>query len=125
MVGERVRVARLDSLLPPGVPIHVIKADIEGGETLALAGASGLLDAHRPCAIIFELNESVTTFTGVDGNALVRAMVKRGYRLYEPGGSVDKTPGALGPSDKFVGFGDWELRLMTGEARCAGAQVAA
>ncbi len=123
-VGERVRAARLDALLPTGTHIHVIKADIEGFETLALRGASGLLDTHPPCLILFEFNAYVTKFSGASSQELLSDFVGRGYRLFTVGGRADQT-------DKYTGVNagselpsqDWEFRLMTGDSRCASAML--
>ena len=119
MTGELVQGARLDHVLRAGVDkIHLIKADAEGSETLALRGAAALLDDHQPCVVIFEYNQYVTEFTGVDGNAILRDFVNRGYRLFDIGGTVDRTPANIGPADARIRNSDWEFRLMTGKEPC-------
>ena len=129
MTGERVSLARLDSLLHPVCdPIHVIKADVEGFETLALRGASALLDAHAPCAVLFERNAFAMRFSGVDPSALLRDFVARGYRLFRVGDIDDITPTDLSEdappgSQPALHNGEYEMRLMTGEARCASAML--
>lgn len=118
-LSQLVSGVRLDDVLVPGQDlIHALNADCEGTETIALRGAAALIQHHHPCAIFFEFNKNLTEFTGVDGNALLRDTVTRGYRLFATGGTEDLTPVAMGPRDPAVMDGDYELRLMTGEERC-------
>ncbi|MCO6461750.1 MAG: FkbM family methyltransferase [Saprospiraceae bacterium] len=49
----QVRTEPLDKLIPPDIPIHLIKIDVEGAEMLVLNGAKNLVKKYRP-TIIFE-----------------------------------------------------------------------
>lgn len=49
----RVKTATLDSVLPPDVPIHLLKVDVEGAELLVFRGAVRTLRTYRP-VVLFE-----------------------------------------------------------------------
>lgn len=53
VVEIRVRLARLDDLVPGDVPIRLVKIDVEGAELQVLRGAQGLLRRCRPF-VVFE-----------------------------------------------------------------------
>ena len=116
---------RLDSIIDAdSVKIHLIKVDIEGFEARALRGLSKLVDKHPPCAIIFESNEYVTRFSGVDPNSVLRQFIPRGYRLFDLGGSVDETPTDFSSqAPQLRDKEGWELRLTTQDPRCAAVTV--
>ncbi len=48
-----VRVERLDDVLPPDLPIHFMKVDVEGAELQVFRGALETIRRHRPL-IAFE-----------------------------------------------------------------------
>lgn len=52
--GITVTVVRIDDLVEMGgvAPPDIIKMDIEGAESMALAGASATLDVHRPLLLL-------------------------------------------------------------------------
>jgi FkbM family methyltransferase len=53
VVPIAVAVARLDALVPPELPISLLKIDVEGAEYGVLAGAEALIRRHRP-VVVFE-----------------------------------------------------------------------
>jgi FkbM family methyltransferase len=53
MESIMVDLARLDDLLPPDVPIHLIKVDVEGAEYEVLCGAENIIRRDKPY-IVFE-----------------------------------------------------------------------
>lgn len=53
VVEIRVRLLRLDDVLPPQEPIRLVKIDVEGAELQVLRGAQGMLRRCRPY-VIFE-----------------------------------------------------------------------
>ena len=58
-----VRTATLDSLVPRGVLVSLIKIDVEGGELGVLLGAAGTLERCRPM-IVFEHGLGASDFYG-------------------------------------------------------------
>ncbi|MEO0587647.1 MAG: FkbM family methyltransferase [Planctomycetota bacterium] len=59
-----------DALAPP----RVIKIDVEGAETMVLAGATGVLDNHRP-ALVIEVGKEYA-------GDITQALLPRDYRLF-------------------------------------------
>jgi FkbM family methyltransferase len=51
---RRIRLARLDSVVPDRVAVGVMKVDVEGHERAVLQGAQALLAAHRIRDIVYE-----------------------------------------------------------------------
>lgn len=71
-----VRVETLDSLAEDcGARVALVKIDIEGGEALALQGASRLLAEHRPI-VLSELG-------GGAGPLAAQRLIDAGYRLWD------------------------------------------
>jgi FkbM family methyltransferase len=60
----RVRVDRLDAVVPPATPIRFVKIDVEGGECGVLRGASRILERSRPY-VVFEFGLGAADFYGV------------------------------------------------------------
>jgi FkbM family methyltransferase len=60
----KVQIERLDDLLPPELPIHFLKADVEGGEYNAFRGALRTLKTWKP-HMIFEHGRGSAEFYGV------------------------------------------------------------
>jgi FkbM family methyltransferase len=48
----RVRLARLDDLIGPSLPVSLLKIDVEGHESEALAGATETIAEHHPALVI-------------------------------------------------------------------------
>lgn len=53
VVEIRVNLLRLDDVVPPDLPIRLVKIDVEGAELQVLRGAAGLLRRWRPI-VVFE-----------------------------------------------------------------------
>ena len=75
--GVSVPVVTLDDAIQEDGPL-VLKMDVEGWETEALAGARRLLDASSPRALVLELNGSGERY-GFDDADLHRDLLARGY----------------------------------------------
>ncbi len=56
-----VPMATLDEVIPPDLPIHFIKIDVEGAELLVLQGAQQLLSSWRPL-VLFEFGKGASDF---------------------------------------------------------------
>ncbi|HEX9951899.1 MAG TPA: FkbM family methyltransferase, partial [Rubricoccaceae bacterium] len=82
--GVSVPVVTLDDAIKEDGPL-VLKMDVEGWETEALAGARRLLDAPYPRALVLELNGSGERY-GFDEAVLHRDLLARGYApfVYHP-----------------------------------------
>lgn len=64
-----VRVERLDDLLPPELPVALVKVDVEGGELGVLRGAVRTLRRWRPF-VVFEASPKSTSHYGVGAGDL-------------------------------------------------------
>lgn len=71
-----VAVVALDSILPPALPVRVLKVDVEGMEADTLAGAIGTIDKHRPEVFVEIWDDAVLEQIG-------RMLATFGYRLIE------------------------------------------
>jgi FkbM family methyltransferase len=99
--NRSVHTARLDSLIPSGMRIDVIKIDVEDGEFHAFQGMGALLD--HPRAIFCEFMASgVAAFQ--DPLEYLQGFARRGFRLrvVEP---VGTTP-SLSPREVLERVGD-------------------
>jgi len=76
-----VRTAPLDDLLPPDVPIHLLKVDVEGGELGVFRGAARTIAEYKPY-IIFEHGLGAAEFYGTRPESVYDLLVgKCGLRI--------------------------------------------
>jgi len=52
----KVKIDKLDNIIPIDIPIHFIKIDTEGAEWLVILGAQKIIETHKPI-IIFEFEK--------------------------------------------------------------------
>jgi FkbM family methyltransferase len=78
----RVRLERLDELIPESQPVHLIKADVEGAEYLVFRGAGRTLQRWRP-VLVFEYGHAAQAQFQVTP-AMMWALLTEthGYQLY-------------------------------------------
>ena len=78
--GERhaVRLASLDTVLPPSAGVGVMKLDVEGHELAVLAGARRALEAHHIRDIVYEDHTRYP-------NDVARFLEAMGYRVFGVG----------------------------------------
>lgn len=90
--GEQVEVimvqaARLDDVLPPGVPIRLLKVDVEGAELQVFRGALRTLKSHRPY-VIFEHGLGSSEYYGTTPRMVYDLLVREcGLRIFGLDGS--------------------------------------
>jgi FkbM family methyltransferase len=86
--GERigtVSLRRVDGLIPPDVPVHLIKMDVEGFEPYALRGMQRILTANRPI-LVCEFCPASLEFLGADvPTRFLQDLAGLGYSVYETG----------------------------------------
>ena len=120
-VGEiRVETVTLDDFCAcEGIDhVDVLKMDIQGGELMALRGATGLLDQQAVDIVYAEVLFAELYDEGASFDQVWRYLEQFGYTLY---GLYDLTPG----HNDFLGFGDAIftaprfLRERTARARAA------
>ena len=75
--------ARLDDLLPPALPLDLLKIDVEGGDYLVLNGARRIFESSRPRVVVLEATSCATEIKDF--------LLSYGYRLYR----FDETRSAL------------------------------
>lgn len=96
--GEPVAAVVLDELAATDPrPVTLIKIDVQGAESMVLAGAHRLIRRHRP-AIFIEVHEPSLTRLGASRHELIGALVALGYgghRLTRSGIGVREAPEAL------------------------------
>jgi len=81
--GQVINLVRVDDIVPPNVPIHVIKIDIEGSEPAAMKGMKRILTRDRP--IIFtEFNpKALEKVCRVQAGEYLDFLKNHGYRCRE------------------------------------------
>jgi FkbM family methyltransferase len=77
--GEPVAGVRLDDLVVSDArAVTLVKIDVQGAEAMVLAGALGLIKAHRP-AVLVEVHEPSLTRLGSSRREVVDSLVALGY----------------------------------------------
>ena len=92
LAAETVPALRIDSLLPAGRRIDLIKIDVEGAEYPALLGCECAIRAHRP-VIISEFSPGLMPgISGIDGPGYLGWLIGLGYELsvLRPDGGLDR-----------------------------------
>lgn len=96
--GEPVAAVVLDELAADDSrPVTLIKIDVQGAESMVLAGAHRLIRRHRP-AIFVEVHEPSLTRLGSSRHELIATLVALGYsghRLTRSGIGAREAPEAL------------------------------
>lgn len=96
--GEPVRAVTLDELAADDPrPVTLVKIDVQGAESMVLAGAHRLIRLHRP-AIFVEVHEPSLIRLGSSRHELIGTLVALGYsghRLTRAGIGATEEPEAL------------------------------
>jgi FkbM family methyltransferase len=97
-VVEHVRVVRIDDL-PRRGRVSFIKIDVEGAESLALAGASALLASDRPILLVDLHPHLMPVVSGERPVDLISRLRSMGYRCHllgagVPSAEIEDTPTA-------------------------------
>jgi FkbM family methyltransferase len=75
-----VQQRRLDDVIPPDVPVHFIKIDVEGGEYPLLRGTQRIMSSFHPL-IIYEQGKGGSDVYGTDPGEFFDFMAKAGYSI--------------------------------------------
>jgi len=75
-----VEVRKLDEIIPPDVPIHLIKIDVEGAEFGVIKGAVEILKKWKP-VIIYEQGLGASEIYGTDPKIFYEFLDDLGYRI--------------------------------------------
>lgn len=85
MVGEEqsmsVTQRALDSIVPAGVEIKIVKIDVEGFEHSVLSGARRLFETRQAKYLLMELLEEVSSRRHKENISAVRQLVNYGYSV--------------------------------------------
>ena len=112
LTAETVPALRIDTVLPPGRRIDLIKIDVEGAEYPALLGCEGAIRANRP-VIISEFSPGLMPgISGIDGPGYLNWLIGLGYDL-----SVVRADGRLDAAGHDVG------RVMQAYAECGSDHI--
>lgn len=89
----QVPILRLDSAIPAGTKIDLIKMDVEGAEIDVLKGSARILAESPNCMIVAECGPSHLRRIGIDINEWFKAFEAFGFDFYtirEPDGLLDR-----------------------------------
>ena len=94
--GMQVEMTTLDEIVESsGISrIDLIKIDVEGGELLALEGASRVIERFAP-NIVAEVSPSILNRTGIEVSAIFQFMEARQYKAYLIHGSGETPVAAV------------------------------
>lgn len=76
-----VQTDRLDNVIPDGLPVRLIKIDVEGGEMDVLEGAEKVLSGFKPL-VIFECGLGGSDIYGTTPERVFDFFSSRGYRIF-------------------------------------------
>ncbi len=82
LAAETVPALPIDRLLDADRPIRLIKADVEGAEGLAMAGAAAAIGRHRPWVISEFCPDALRNISGISWDAYLGSFTGRGYRIH-------------------------------------------
>ena len=87
LVVEKINMVRIDEIVPPDVPIGVIKIDVQGHEEGVLMGMSRILARKTgyPTAIFFEDDPKLTTQAGWTPGNCRNILERAGYNCERKG----------------------------------------
>jgi FkbM family methyltransferase len=85
-----VDVRTLDGIIPSGIPIDLIKIDVEGAELLVLRGASETIERSHP-VIIFEFGTGSSEYYGTTPDDIYAFLAKYGYGLFTLSGFLSRS----------------------------------
>lgn len=92
----RVRLDRLDALLPPATRVDVVKIDVEGAELEVLRGMPRLLAENPDAVLLVEYGPSHLERIGLSPVVWFDAFAERGYHGYV----IDEPNGAARPLEE-------------------------
>lgn len=80
-----------DLVVPPALPVHLIKVDVEGWEMKALRGARRIIERWRPRIVCEFSPPALQGASGVSGEAFLAHFKDLGYRfeVIRDGGNLD------------------------------------
>jgi FkbM family methyltransferase len=87
-----VKTERLDALIPEGLPIHLIKIDVEGAELLVLEGAERIIRTYRPI-VIFEHGLGASEHYGAGPEQIFAYFAEKNMQVNNLGRFLKKKPG--------------------------------
>jgi FkbM family methyltransferase len=81
LAADYVAAVRADDVVPPEVPVSIIKIDTEGHEFRALSGAIGIIERSRPVIITEFSPTALAVNSKISGNDYLAWLQSLGYRV--------------------------------------------
>ncbi len=98
--ADLVAALPVDLVVPPDLPIHLIKVDVEGWEMKALRGAMGVIERWKPRIVVEFSPPALEACSGVSGEAFLEHFRALGYHFQVIGNSA-----TLGPAEVMAAYG--------------------